>query len=283
VSAQLANQQRRFRRAAWGRVPQTATLLAVLVYAYLVIPSLIVIPISLSEAGDFSLNPSGMSLNLFRQFFASSPWMSALWNSSVIGGVASVLATLVGIPAAYAFSRGHFRGKAAIQMLVLSPLFVPVIIIALGLYFLATAIGMQGQLVTLILAHAMYGLPFVVVMILSGLGQLDPALERAAMLMGASPLRVFLQVVLPQLKISAVGGLLFAFLASFDEVVIAWFLNGPTTITLPVRMYSSIMWENTPIIAAVSTVLTLLSFLVCLVAMLIGAKPVTVRETSDST
>lgn len=248
-------------------------MLACLVYAYLVIPSLVVMPISLSEAGEFTLDRARLSLNLFRQFFASEAWIAALWNSLQVATAASMLATLIGIPAAYAFARGRFYGRSTVQMLVISPMFVPVIVIALGLYFLAAEAGLQGRFATLVLAHAMYGLPFVVMLILSGMTQVDPALEKAAMLMGASPLRVFAQVVLPQLKISIFAGFLFAFLASFDEVVIAWFLNGPTTITLPVKMYSSIMWENTPVIAAVSTMLTLLSFAVCLLTMVLGANP----------
>ncbi len=256
-----------------GRLPRASTVLACLVYAYLVIPSLVVMPISLSEAGEFTLDRARLSLNLFRQFFASEAWIAALWNSLQVATAASMLATLIGIPAAYAFARGRFYGRSTVQMLVISPMFVPVIVIALGLYFLAAAAGLQGRFATLVLAHAMYGLPFVVMLILSGMTQVDPALEKAAMLMGASPLRVFAQVVLPQLKISIFAGFLFAFLASFDEVVIAWFLNGPTTITLPVKMYSSIMWENTPVIAAVSTMLTLLSFAVCLLTMVLGANP----------
>lgn len=259
-------------RLPW-RFPRSSTILACLVYAYLVVPSLVVMPISLSEAGDFTLEAAKLSLNLFRQFFGSEAWLGSLWNSLKIAVASSLLATLIGVPAAYAFSRGRFPGRSSVQMLVISPMFVPVIVIALGLYFLAAATGTQGKFSTLVLAHAMYGLPFVVMLVLSGMTQIDPALEKAAMLMGASPLRVFLQVVLPQLKISILAGFLFAFLASFDEVVIAWFLNGPTTITLPVKMYSSIMWENTPVIAAVSTMLTLLSFAICLLTMMIGATP----------
>lgn len=255
------------------RLPRASTVLACLVYAYLVVPSLVVMPISLSEAGEFTLDKARLSLNLFRQFFGSEAWLAALWNSLQVATAASMLATLIGIPAAYAFARGRFFGRSTVQMLVISPMFVPVIVIALGLYFLAAAAGQQGRFSTLVLAHAMYGLPFVVMLVLSGMTQMDPALEKAAMLMGASPARVFLQVVLPQLKIPIFAGFLFAFLASFDEVVIAWFLNGPTTITLPVKMYSSIMWENTPVIAAVSTMLTLLSFAVCLLTMILGANP----------
>jgi len=106
--------------------------------------------------------------------------------------------------------------------------------------------------------------------VLSGLRQVNPSLEQAGYIMGASSLRVFLQVVLPQIRISVIAGWLFGFLVSFDEVIIAWFISGPQTETLPVRMYSSIMWDNTPEIAAVSTLLTLFSFVICLVMIKVG-------------
>jgi putative spermidine/putrescine transport system permease protein len=97
------------------------------------------------------------------------------------------------------------------------------------------------------------------------------------MIMGASSLRIFLQVVLPQLKVAIAASLIFSFLTSFDEVVIAWFLSGPSSVTLPVRMYSAIMWENTPVIAAISTLLTLMSFALGMVAVLLGANPAGLR------
>ena len=261
-------------------LPALSTALACIVYAYLVLPSLTVIPISFSE--NFTLDPAQWSLVLYRRLFASGEWVAAIGNSAIIAACASLLALLAGVPAAYAFSRGHFRGKAAIQLVVICPLFVPVIVIALGLYFLGNAIGATGSLWMLVVAHSMYAVPFVIVLILSGLQQIDSSLEDAVMILGAKPTRIFLEVVLPQLRISIFASAIFAFLVSFDEVMIAWFISGPTTITLPVRMYSSIMWDNTPEIAAVSTLLTVFSLAVCLALVGMGADPLRKAATRTS-
>jgi putative spermidine/putrescine transport system permease protein len=258
------------RRRRW-RAPLASTVMACLVYAYLILPSITVIPISFSS--DLSLDFSHASLALFRRLFASGTWMSSIANSASVAICASVLAVLIGTPAAYAFSRGRFHGKGVAQMIVICPLFVPVIVIALGLYFVGALAGTNGTRSMLVLAHTMYAMPFVIVLVLSGLRQIDPSLERSATVMGATPLRIFGQIILPQLRIPIVAGLLFAFLVSFDEVMIAWFLSGPKIVTLPVRMYSNIMWDNTPEIAAVSTLLTLFSFAICLVLVGLGASP----------
>lgn len=263
------------------QLPRIATVLAVFVYAYLIVPSLVVIPISFSPVGDFTLDLADMSFGLYRELFGNPDWMRAITNSLVIALSSSFVATLSGVPAAYAFSRGSFRGKSVIQFVVISPLFVPVIVIALGLYFFGSSLGFQGDKTMLVLAHAMYGIPFVIVMMLSGLSSVDRSLERAAMIMGASSLRIFLQVVLPQLKVAIVASIIFSFLTSFDEVVIAWFLSGPSSVTLPVRMYSAIMWENTPVIAAISTLLTLVSFALGMLAVLLGANPAGLRAVSS--
>lgn len=254
------------RRRPRRRIPLFSTLAACIVYFYLILPSLTVIPISFSENYSFS----NLSLVLYRRILESGTWMSSIGHSALVATIASSIAVLAGIPAAYAFSRGRFRGKAVAQMVVMCPLFVPVIVIALGIYFLGARSGTLGTLAILVLSHSMYAMPFVVVMVLSGLRQINPSLEQAAYVMGASSLRVFLQVVLPQIRISVLASWLFGFLVSFDEVVIAWFISGPATQTLPVRMYSNIMWDNTPEIAAVSTLLTLFSFILCMAMIKVG-------------
>ncbi|MGP1615965.1 MAG: ABC transporter permease, partial [Pollutimonas bauzanensis] len=263
VRSDSAPPRRGVRRNA---LPAFSTIAAWMVYLYLVLPSLTVIPISFSQGYSFS----SFSLKLYQQLFQSSGWMSSMANSAIIATIASSLAIVAGVPAAYAFSRGRFRGKSIAQLLVVCPLFVPVIVISLGIYFLGAKTGTLGSHSILVLAHSMYAMPFVVVMVLSGLRQVDPSLERAAYIMGASTVRIFFQIILPQLRISIIAGWVFSFLVSFDEVIIAWFISGPDTQTLPVRMYSSIMWDNTPEIAAVSTLLTALSLLICLVMIRVG-------------
>jgi putative spermidine/putrescine transport system permease protein len=255
-------------------------VLAVLVYAYLVIPSLIVIPISFSgEGSDLSFPPKTLSLRLYEELFTTSTWMQPVLQSLKIASLVCVLVTAVAVPAAYALVRFEFPGKRLVMMLMMSPVLIPVIVLALGMYLYFSRLGATGTTLALVLGHAVYVIPFVIVTVAAGVRQLDPAIEFAATMVGASRSTVFLRVVLPQLVPSIVAGALFAFLISFDEVVIAWFLSSAQTTTLPVRMYSSIHWGVSPVIAAVSTLLTVLSFIVCLIT--VALQPSAARGTSE--
>ena len=251
-------------------------VLAVLVYAYLVLPSLIVIPISFGGAGDMSFPPKTYSLALYREFFTTSTWMAPVVQSLKVAGITCVIVIVAAVPAAYALVRFEFPGKHLVMMLMMSPVLVPVIVLALGMYLYFSRLGATGTTLAIVLGHSVYVIPFVIVTVAAGIRQLDPAIEFAATMMGASRTTLFFRVVLPQLIPSVVAGILFAFLISFDEVVIAWFLSSAQTTTLPVRMYSSIQWGVSPVIAAVSTLLTALSFLVCLVSVML--QPGTVRQ-----
>lgn len=255
-------------------------VLAVLVYAYLVIPSLIVIPISFSgEGSDLSFPPKTFSLRLYEELFTTSTWMQPVLQSLKIASLVCVLVTAVAVPAAYALVRFEFPGKRLVMILMMSPVLIPVIVLALGMYLYFSRLGATGTTLALVLGHAVYVIPFVIVTVAAGVRQLDPAIEFAATMVGASRSTVFLRVVLPQLVPSIVAGALFAFLISFDEVVIAWFLSSAQTTTLPVRMYSSIHWGVSPVIAAVSTLLTVLSFIVCLIT--VALQPSAARGTSE--
>jgi len=250
--------------------------LAVLVYAYLVVPSLIVIPISFSAAGDMSFPPKEYSLHLYREFFTTNTWMAPVFQSLKIASITCVVVIVASVPAAYALVRFEFPGKRVVMMLMMSPVLIPVIVLALGMYLYFSRLGATGTTLAMVLGHSVYVIPFVVVTLAAGIRQLDPAIEFAATMMGASRTTLFFRVVLPQLVPSIVAGALFAFLISFDEVVIAWFLSTAQTTTLPVRMYSSIHWGVSPVIAAVSTLLTVLSFFVCLVT--VALQPGTARS-----
>jgi putative spermidine/putrescine transport system permease protein len=242
-------------------------VLAILVYAYLVMPSLIVIPISFSAGSEISFPPREYSLHLYEELFTTATWMSPVLQSLKIAAIVCVLVTAVAVPAAYALVRFEFPGKRLAMMLMMSPVLIPVIVLALGMYLYFSKLSATGTTLALVLGHAVYVIPFVIVTIAAGVRQLDPAIEFAATMMGATRRTLFFRVVLPQLVPSIVAGALFAFLISFDEVVISWFLTTAQTTTLPVRMYSSIQWGVSPVIAAVSTLLTALSFLVCLVSI----------------
>jgi putative spermidine/putrescine transport system permease protein len=241
--------------------------LATALYLYLVFPSLIIVPISFGNRVELVFPPTQYSLDLYRDYFGSADWLTVTWRSARNAVLAALLALLVGVPGAYALARTSFPGKPLLVALILSPILVPIVVISLGLYLYYLQISLTGTVAGIVLAHAMYVTPFVIITMAAGINQLDEHLETAATIMGATQARVFWDVVLPQLTPSLVSAALFAFLMSFDEVVIAWFITGPGTITLPVKMYSSIRWENAPVLAAVATILIAVSVVVCLAAV----------------
>ncbi|MGL3210593.1 ABC transporter permease [Bradyrhizobium sp. BR 1433] len=241
--------------------------LATILYIYLLFPSLIIVPISFGNRIELVFPPAHYSLDLYRDYFGSPEWLIVTYRSASYALLASSLAMAVGVPGAYALARSHFLGKRLLGLLILSPMLVPTVVISLGLYLYYLRTSLTGTITGLVLAHAMYVMPFVILTISAGIENLDERLEKAAVIMGASQWRTFRQVVLPQLVPSLVSAGLFAFLMSFDEVVIAWFITGPSTMTLPVKMYSSIKWEVAPVLAAIATILTTVSIIVCLVTV----------------
>lgn len=243
--------------------------LATLMYLYLLFPSLIIVPISFGNRVELTFPPERFSLDLYRDYFGSADWLTVTGRSAIYATMAASVAMVVGTPAGYALTRTGFVGKRLFVMLILSPMMVPVIVIALGLYIYYLKLSLTGTAIGIVLAHAMYVTPFVVLTISAGVENLDERLEKAAVIMGATQLRVFFQIVLPQLIPSLISAGLFAFLMSFDEVVIAWFVSGPNTMTLPVKMYTSIKWEVSPILAAIATILTGVSIFICLATYLL--------------
>ncbi|MCC8984533.1 ABC transporter permease [Bradyrhizobium acaciae] len=240
--------------------------LATLMYIYLLFPSLVIVPISFGNRAELVFPPRTFSLDLYRDYFGSADWLTVTGRSIIYAALASSLAMVVAVPAGYVLARTNFPGKRILVMLVLGPMMVPVVVISLGLYLYYLKLSLIGTAIGLVVAHAMYATPFIVLTTAAGVESLDEQLERVAVIMGANQSRVFSQVVLPQLVPTLISAGLFAFLNSFDEVVIAWFITGPSTTTLPVKMYSSIKWETSPVLAAVATILTAVSILVCLAA-----------------
>lgn len=247
------------------RLRLLGSALAALVYAFLLVPILVVIPMAFGSPNELNFPPSSYSLDLFRQFLSSPAWTGPLLQSVKVAAISTVAVLLLGVPAAYGLARFAFPGRAFVMGSMMSPLVIPSIVTALGFYLYFSYLRIGGTTLALVLGHVMHTLPYVLVMIVAGVQKLDRNLEFGAQLMGAGQFRMFRTVVLPQLVPSLIGAALFAFLISFDEVVISWFLSGPTTATLPVKMYSAIRWEISPVIAAVSTLLTGISLVVCLI------------------
>ncbi|MCC7046820.1 MAG: ABC transporter permease [Alphaproteobacteria bacterium] len=239
---------------------------AACVYFFLLMPSLIVVPMSFGDKREIMFPPGNFTLNLYREYFFASTWMATTMQSLKIAILSAAISLVAGFFAAYALVRYEFPGKRLLNLALLSPALVPVIIVALGTYLYFSTIGITGTTAALVVAHSVHTVPFVIVTLMAGLRHVDPNLERAAELMGASRMTVIRRVTLPLLRPALMAGAMFAFLISFDEVVISWFVSSPSTQTLPVKMYSSIQWEVSPVLAAVSTLLTLLSLFICLVS-----------------
>jgi putative spermidine/putrescine transport system permease protein len=233
-------------------------------YLFLLLPSLIVIPISFGNPGQIEFPPRQFTLELYRQFFTDPAWWGSTVQSLLVASITTVVALILAVPAAYALARSRLPGRAGLQGLFMMPMLVPVIVLGLGLYLQFSDWGLLDTTTGIVLAHIMLTTPYIMVSVMSGLHHSDVALETVASIMGASRLTIFFKVVLPQLKASIAVGALFAFLMSLDEVVVAYFLTGTDSMTLPVKMYSSIRWELTPVLAAVSTLLTVLSLLIAL-------------------
>jgi putative spermidine/putrescine transport system permease protein len=236
-------------------------------YIFLVAPSLIVIPMSFGDSSELVFPPREWTLDLYRRMLEpQAGWLGSAWTSLQIGLATMVISTALGTLAAYGLTRAKFRGRSGLTILLLSPMFVPTIIIALALYLAFSVIGMGGSLPAVVIGHTLITLPFIITTARASIAQLDEGIELAAEVMGANRLQIFRRVVLPSIRASVLSGALFAFLLSFDEVVISWFVGSPRSPTLPVKMYSSIQWEISPVLAAISTVLVIAAAAVCLIA-----------------
>lgn len=221
----------------------------------LIAPIVIVCVLAFSGGGYLRFPPESFSLRWFVAFFGDTRWRQSLWSSVVIALIASGIATVLGFLAAYALVRGKLGAKKLILSFMLMPLIVPHVITAIAMYFLTARFGLVGNVVWIAVCHATVVLPIVLVILLSSLQAVDINLERAALSLGASRLYVFRRVVIPLTLPGIMSGALFAFLASFDELIISLFLAGVRAQTLPVRIWNSLHLEVEPIIAAVSAFL----------------------------
>jgi putative spermidine/putrescine transport system permease protein len=231
---------------------------------WLLAPIVIVIILAFSGDGYLHFPPSSLSMQWFVRFFGDVQWQRAMLSSLIIGVIACVVSTTIGFFCAYAFLRVEFPGKKLMLSLMLTPIIVPNIITAIAMYYLAGKLRLIGNLLWLGLCHSVVAMPIVLLILLSALSAVDPNLERAALGLGSSRLRVFFRVVLPIALPGVMSAALFAFLASFDELLISLFLSGVHTQTLPVRIWNSLNLQVEPTIAAVS------AFLIAITCVILG-------------
>jgi putative spermidine/putrescine transport system permease protein len=240
--------------------------LVALIFAFLIIPCLIVIPMSFSASQYLEFPPTEWSLRWYEAYLGSSEWMAATWMTFKVAFVATILSTVFGTLAAYSLSQTKGGLAKLIEGLIMLPMLVPIILVAVGVFFVYSRTGLNNSITGLILAHTVLAMPFVLIAVGNGLQGYDINQEMAARSLGASRPWAFLTVTLPQLKLSICSGALFAFIASFDEVVVALFIVGGESSTLPRKMFANIRDQIDPTVAAVSTLMIGLSILL-LVAM----------------
>jgi putative spermidine/putrescine transport system permease protein len=222
---------------------------------FLVVPILVIVPLSFNEGSFLSYPLSGFSLRWYEEFLGSQEWMRALRNSLIIAPAATLLATALGTLAAVGLARGEFRGKGLVMAVLISPMIAPLVIVAVALYFFFAQMNLLNSYLGLVLAHAVLGVPFVVITVSATLQGYDRNLSRAAASLGAPPLFAFRKVMLPLIAPGVISGGLFAFATSFDEVVVTLFLASPAQRTLPMQMFGGIRENLNPTIAAAATLM----------------------------
>lgn len=233
-------------------------LFCFLILAYLVLPVLLVIPTAFTESFRITFPPEGFSLKWFQKFFTNSLWINAFQNSLIIAVTTCIISIGLAIPVSLAF-RKRFKGKFSLRLLILLPWFVPEILIGIGLLMFVPKIGLYGDYLSVIIAHTLWGLPISFLIISTGLNSVDPALEEAARTMGSSGPRVFLEVTAPLIKNALISAVLFCFVLSFNEFVMSYFLCTPDIMTLPINIWSLLRTGFSPIVAASSTVVILIT------------------------
>ena len=234
------------------------------VLLFLVLPILVIVPLSFNS-GTFLIYPmQGFSMRWYEDFFGSAGWMRALKNSMIIAPAATILAMILGTLAAIGLTRSDFRGKALVMSLLISPMVVPVVIVGVASYLFFAPLGLANGYLSLIVVHAVLGVPFVIITVSATLQGFNYNLVRAAASLGASPITAFRRVTLPLIAPGVISGALFAFATSFDEVVVTLFLAGPEQVTLPRQMFSGIRENLSPTIAAAATLLIGFSILLLL-------------------
>ncbi|MEM7496981.1 MAG: ABC transporter permease [Pseudomonadota bacterium] len=237
-----------------------------LIFFFLIAPILVIIPLSFNAEDFFTFTPGMLafeaeaySLKHYEDFLTNSDWQGALANSFSIAPMATFLSVSLGTLAAIGLSQSHVPFRGAIMAVLISPMIVPLIISAAGMYFFYSRIGLQGTYWGVVLAHAALGTPFVIITVTATLVGFDKSLTRAAANLGADPVTTFFRVQMPLIVPGVISGGLFAFITSFDEVVVVLFLGSAGQKTLPWQMFTGLREQISPTILAVATILVAIS------------------------
>lgn len=274
-----------------------------LIFFFLIAPIVVIIPLSFNAQDFFTftpemlaLDPDGFSTKHYEDFFSNSDWQLALSNSLKIAPVATIISVTLGTLAAIGLSQSHVPFRRAIMAILISPMIVPLIISATGMYFfysnpyipipflgkLELPFTLTGTYWGVVLAHAALGIPFVIITVTATLVGFDQSLTRAAANMGAGPVRTFFKIQMPLILPGVVSGGLFAFITSFDEVVVVLFVGSAGQKTLPWQMFTGLREQISPTILAVATILITVSILLLFVVEVLRRRSERLRGITPS-
>ena len=265
----------------------TFRIICGLIFVFLIGPIFVIIPLSFNAQPYFtftaemmSLDSAGYSLRWYDDFWGDQAWRDAVRNSFVIAVFATLISTFLGTLAALGLSRPEMPYRTALMALLISPMIVPLIISAAGMYFFYSRIGLASTHIGVILAHAVLGTPFVVITVTATMVGFDRSLIRAAQNMGATPTTTFFRIIVPLILPGVISGGLFAFITSFDEVVVVLFVGSVEQRTIPWAMFSGIREQISPTILAVATILITISILMLLTLELLRRRNERLRGLS---
>jgi putative spermidine/putrescine transport system permease protein len=232
----------------------------ILILFFMILPIAIVLIMSFSDSRFLTFPPPRFSLRWYEAYFGNREWMDATRTSIVLAVLATLIAVPIGTAAAYAANLSSSKAVRVLQLFLLTPVMVPVIILAAGIYIVYAQVGLVATKTGLVCAYAMMNLPYVFIAVLAGLRSFDMSQEDVARSLGVNRMTAFMKVTLPQIKPSVLTGALFAFIGALDETVVSIFIAGGENQTLPRRMFMSLRNEIDPTIAAISSVLITISF-----------------------
>lgn len=252
-----------------NRVSPLLSFFGAVVALWLVAPMFVVVPISFTGARSFRFPPPSWSLRWYEGFFQNTEWLASALTSLQVATISSILATVLGTAASYGIVRGQFPGKRFVQALLIAPMIVPVVITGVGTYAVFLKWNLVGSFVGFVVAHTVLAIPLVVITVGSALAQFDRRVEDAAAICGAGPAATFRLVTLPLILPAVATAAVFAFITSFDEVVVAIFLVSPAVRTLPVQLYNSMIQQIDPTVAVAATMMLVLTSIFLTMVLLV--------------
>ncbi len=248
-----------------------ATVTVGMVLFFLMLPTAIIIPMSLNASSHLTFPPSALTLGWYRAYFSDPDWIASTLFSLKIAVCTSLASTIIGTLTALAIVRGELPFKGAIQAMAIGPMIVPHVVLGVALYLVFAPLELTGSLLGFLIGHTVLAVPFVVITVTASFQRMDPALELAAASCGATRLRCFIHVTFPNILPGIAAGAVFAFLASFDEATVAFFISDIGGKSIGRKMFEDIDFNLTPVIAAASTVVVVASLCLIGIAHLVSS------------